>query len=167
MPKVVQYTTGRYAERSNQDGGVTVKTCPVWLMGLVLLLAGCRQSPAVDQLLERVDALESAIENHQNDTAMAMLREDFTTSKGQNRKEAQRLLLFHAMRHEKINIIRSQTEAHLDPAYADQGEVSFLAVVTGGQSWIPEQGRSLRVQSRWIFTQGDWYLQYLEWEPAL
>jgi len=137
------------------------------LILLVTLLSGCSQKPEVEQLLARVEALEAAIENHQNDTAMAMLSEDFTTAKGQNRKEAQRMLLFHAMRHETIHIIRSQTEASLDAAYADQGEVHFNAIVTGGQGWLPEQGRSFRVESHWTFDDGEWYLNYLGWEPLL
>ena len=138
-----------------------------WLLLVLVALAGCSREPATEQLLERVAALEAAIENHQNETAMAMLDSGFSTGKGQDRKEAQRLLLFHAMRHQQIRIVRSQTEASLDPAYRDQGEVSFNVLLTGGQGWLPEQGRSLHVESRWIFRDGEWYLSYLQWEPLL
>lgn len=137
------------------------------LLTLALLLAGCSREPAVEQLLERADALETAIEDKQNNTAMAMLSEDFTTGNGQNRQDAQRLLLMYAMRHQKISVVRSQIEASLDSAYADQAQITFVAIVTGGEGWLPERGRSYRVDSRWTFIEGEWYLNTLRWEPLL
>lgn len=134
---------------------------------LSLLLAACSQEPALEPLLERVAALQQAIENRQTDTAIDILSDDFVTGKGQNRKDAQRLLLFHTMRHRSITVLRSQTDAEFDAGYRDRAIVRFNAIVTGGQGWLPEQGRSYRVESRWQFKDGDWYLAELDWEPLL
>lgn len=134
---------------------------------LVALLPGCSQEPAIEQLLARVDALEQAVEDKQVNTAMDMLSEDFTTGKGQNRKDAHRLLLFHTMRHQNISVIRSQTDASFDSAYADQALVRFNVILTGGEGLLPEQGRSYAVESRWRFEDGDWFLNSLQWESLL
>lgn len=134
---------------------------------LLLSLAGCTQEPAIENLLQRVDALEHAIEERQVDAAMTMLSDDFTTGTGQDRKDAHRLLLLHTLRHQTIRVIRSQTEASLDSGYADQAQVRFNAIVTGGQGLLPEQGRSYAVDSRWTFAGGEWYLNSLSWEPLL
>ena len=139
---------------------------PATLLLLAVVL-GCSQEPAIEQLLARVDALEQAVEGKQVNTAMDMLSEDFTTGKGQNRKDAHRLLLFHTMRHQNISVIRSQTEASFDSAYADQALVHFNVILTGGEGLLPEQGRSYAVESRWRFENGDWYLNSLQWEPLL
>jgi len=137
------------------------------LLSLSLLLAACSREPALEPLLERVEALQHAIENRQTDTAIDMLSDDFVTGKGQNRKDAQRLLLFHTMRHQSITILRTQTDAEFDAGYRDRAIVRFNAIVTGGKGWLPEQGRSYRVESRWQFSGGDWYLAELDWEPLL
>lgn len=133
---------------------------------LIALLSACSQTPELESLLARVDALEQAVEERQVNTAMAMLSEDFTTSKGWDRKEAHRLLLFYTMRHQHITLIRTHTDASLDSAYADQAVVSFNIIMTGGEGLLPQQGRSYRVESRWRFD-GDWYLNSLQWEPLL
>lgn len=134
---------------------------------LLLSLPGCSQEPAIEHLLQRVDALEQAIEARQVDTAMTMLSADFSTGKGQDRKDAHRLLLLHTLRHQTLNVIRTQTEASLDSSYADQARVRFNALVTGGQGLLPEQGRSYAVDSRWTFEGGQWYLNHLSWETLL
>lgn len=134
---------------------------------LIALLAGCSQEPALENLLARVDALEQAVEARQVAAAMAMLSEDFSTSQGWDRKEAQRLLLFHTMRHRTISLIRTQTDASLDSAYTDQATVRFNLIMTGGEGLLPEQGRRYKVESRWRHRDGDWYLHSLHWEPLL
>lgn len=144
-----------------------MKPPAILLLIVPVLLAGCSHEPAVERLLERVEALEQAVEEKQTDTAVDMLSEDFASTQGLNRKDAQRLLLFHAVRHQNISILRSQTEAGLDSAYADQAQVRFNVIVTGGQGWLPEQGRTYAVDSRWRFVDGDWYLSELDWEPLL
>lgn len=134
---------------------------------MLLLLNACSQEPAMEKLLARVDALEQAVEGRKVDTAMDMLSEDFSTGKGQNRKDAHRLLLFHTMRHQNISVIRSQTEVTPDAAYADQALVRFNVILTGGEGLLPEQGRSYAVESRWTFDGSDWYLNSLQWESLL
>lgn len=134
---------------------------------MLLLITACSKEPAIEQLLARVDALEEAVEGRQVDTAMEMLTEDFSTAKGQNRKDAHRLLLFHTLRHQNISVIRSQTEVTPDTAYADQALVRFNVILTGGEGLLPEQGRSYTVESRWIFDGSDWYLSSLQWESLL
>ncbi len=157
----------RYAEIPTATDPTVMRTHTIVLLIVLHLLAGCSQEPAVEQLLQRVEALEQAVEERKVDTAMDMLSDDFSTRKGQNRKDAHRLLLFHTLKHQTISVIRSQTEASLDPAYANQAQVRFNAIVTGGQGLLPEQGRSYAVDSRWTFDDGEWYLNSLDWEPLL
>lgn len=138
------------------------------LLYCCLLLTACSQSASETRLLERVDALEQAIQNKQNDTAIDILSEQFRTGRNETRKDAQRLLLFHAMRNQSISIVRSNTRAELDPLYQDQASVSFNALVTGGDGGLlPARGNSYRVESGWIFVDGDWYLERLDWQPLL
>lgn len=137
------------------------------LFAFVVLLGGCHKPPAIEQLLQRVDALEQAVENKKIDTAIAMLTDDFTTDHNESRKDAKRLLLFYSLRHEQIHILRTHTDAEQDPVYPDRANVAFSVVVTGGHGLIPDQGRSYQVSSRWVYEDGDWYLNRLEWKPLL
>jgi len=139
----------------------------LFLIVLLLGISSCHKTPALEQLQQRVDALEQAIETKQNDDAIDILSKDFRTGNGGDRKDARRMLLFYSLRNEKIHILRTNTKAELDPTYQNQASVSCQVLVTGGQGLIPEHGRSFRITSRWIFEDGDWYLDRLDWKPLL
>ena len=139
----------------------------LFLIVLLLGTSSCHKSPALDQLLQRVDALEQAIETRHNDDAIDILSDDFKAGNGQNRKDARRMLLFYSLRNANIHILRTNTEAELDPTYQNQASVTCQVLVPGGQGLLPERGRSFRISSRWVFQDGDWYLDRLDWKPLL
>src|SRR3989344_9517805 len=137
------------------------------LATLCWLLAACSENPDEARLLQRLDALETALQEKKTDTVLDLLTERFSTGQGESRDDIRRLLLLHFFRNRNIGVVRSQTEVTLDEADSGQASIRFHALVTGGEGLLPDRGRQFRVESHWLFEDGDWYLDRLEWEPLL
>lgn len=137
------------------------------LVVLCGLLAACSKNPDEARLLQRLDALETALQEKQADAVLDLLTDRFTTGRGETRDDVKRLLLLHFFRNRNIGVVRSQTDVTLDEADPVQASIRFHALVTGGEGLLPERGRQFRVESHWLFEKGDWYLDRLEWQPLL
>jgi hypothetical protein len=140
--------------------------------GRVLLLAllcgwltACSENPDEARLLERLNTLETALQDKKSDAVLDLLTDNFTTGEGQTPVDVKRLLLAHFLRNQNIGVMRTGTEVSLDDSYRDQATARFQALVTGGEGLLPERGRQFQVESRWLFQNGDWYLDRLEWKP--
>lgn len=137
------------------------------LVALCGCLVACSENPDETRLLQRLDALETALQEKQADTALDLLTDRFSTGRGETRDDIRRLLLLHFFRNRNIGVVRSQTEVTLDEADSGQASIRFHALVTGGEGLLPDRGRQFRVESHWLFEEGDWYLDRLEWQPLL
>ncbi|HVL00438.1 MAG TPA: hypothetical protein VM553_11535 [Dongiaceae bacterium] len=141
---------------------------PGKILLMVLLcswLAACSENPDQARLLERLDTLEIALQDKKPDAVLDLLTDNFSTGQGQTRDDVKRLLLVNFLRNQTIGVIRTGTEVAMDDSYRDQASAHFQALVTGGEGLLPERGRQFRVESRWLFQDGDWFLDRLEWKP--
>ncbi|MFZ5600936.1 MAG: hypothetical protein ACOY7J_00660 [Pseudomonadota bacterium] len=125
------------------------------LVVLCGLMAACSKNPDEARLLQRLDALETALQEKQADAVLDLLTDRFTTGRGETRDDVKRLLLLHFFRNRNIGVVRSQTDVTLDEADPVQASIHFHALVTGGEGLLPERGRQFRVESHWLFEKGD------------
>jgi hypothetical protein len=137
----------------------------VCLLLLSASLVGC-SSPTDDEtrLRQQLDQVAEAIEQHDRDTVMEVLAEDFRTSEGQVAQDINRMLLLQFRQNKRIQVFLYDVEVKLFPPMA---EVELQALLLGSSQWLPEQGRRYEVQMRWQKQEDDWHLTRLKWRPVL
>jgi hypothetical protein len=136
----------------------------VCLLLLGASLVGC-SSPTDDEtrLRQQLDQVAEAIEQHDRDTVLEVLAEDFRTSEGQLAQDINRMLLLQFRQNKHIQAFLYDVEVKLFPPVAD---VELQALLLGSSQWLPEQGRRYEVQMRWQKQEDDWRLTRLRWRPV-
>lgn len=141
---------------------------PIWLpalLAVVILLQGCSDTPAQEQIKAHINQLADAIETKQPDEALALIHENFVSEKGQDKKWVKRTLLIHTIRHDKIQLVLSNIHVELkDPQTA---LATFHVIATGGKGLIPDQGSAYKMHTEWRTDSGDWRLVYTKWDKLM
>ncbi|NNF95826.1 MAG: hypothetical protein HKM94_02730 [Halobacteria archaeon] len=136
-----------------------------WWLSLMLSLSllACT-SPADDatQVRQGVELLAKAIEQHERDTIMQRLDDDFRTREGLLPQDINRMLFVQFRQNKQIQVFLFDMNVNVMSNMAD---VQLEALLLGSSQWLPERGRRYRVQMRWNKRDGEWLLLRLDWQP--
>ncbi len=138
------------------------------LGGLLLLgvsLFGC-SAPTDDEtrLRQQLEQVAEAIEQHDRDSVLHVLAEDFRTAQGQGAQDINRMLFIQFRQNRRIEVFLYDVEVKLFPLVAD---VELQALLIGSGQWVPERGRRYQVHMRWQKQNNDWRLSRLNWQPVM
>jgi len=136
-----------------------------WWFSLMLgiSLLACT-SPADDatQVRQGVKLLAMAIEQHERDTIMQRLDDDFRTREGLLPQDINRMLFVQFRQNKQIQVFLFDLDVNVMSSTAD---VQLEVLLLGSSQWLPERGRRYRVQMRWNKLDGEWLLLRLDWQP--
>ncbi len=135
------------------------------LLLLGVSLVGC-SAPTDDEtrLRHQLEQVAAAIEQHDRETVLQVLAEDFRTFQGQVAQDINRMLLLQFRQNKHIEVFLYDVEVTLLPLVAD---VELQALLMGSSQWLPERGRRYQVQLRWHKQNDDWRLSRLSWQPVV
>jgi len=130
------------------------------MLGISLLAC---TSPADDatQVRQGVELLAKAIEQHERDTIMQRLDDDFRTREGLLPQDINRMLFVQFRQNKQIQVFLFDLDVNVMSSTAD---VQLEALLLGSSQWLPERGRRYRVQMRWNKRDGEWWLLRLDWQ---
>lgn len=137
--------------------------CRYWLSLLLgLSLAAC-SAPLDDeaQLRQEIDLLAKAIEQHQRDTIMQRLDNDFRTREGLMPQDLNQMMFVQFRQNKQIQVFLYDVQVNVMASVAD---VQLEALLLGASQWLPERGRRYQVQMRWNKNNGEWLLLRLNWQ---
>jgi len=131
------------------------------------LLAACGKPLSVEQrVIAEIRDMEARIEEGERRAFLAHIADDFTGQDGRmTREQVRAMVVFQLNRHKNL-------QAQLFPIrVSQQGEgeatAKFRALVTGGESWIPENGQLFEFDTGWRLIDGEWMLVSANWTPVL
>lgn len=134
----------------------------ILLLVAVLLTAACSRSPDEEALREAMADMVAAVEARTPDAFMEHIAEDFSAAKGLDRKGLHRMLLAQFLRNQAVGVTSGPLTIAIDETRA---EVRFTAFVTGSTGgWIPERAEGYQIKTLWRFEDGDWLLEWADWE---
>ena len=136
------------------------------LMLMLAALAACDKPLTVEQrVIATIREMETRIEAGERRAFMAHVADNFTGQDAvMNREQLNAMVLFQLNRHKRL-------QAQLFPirvSETGQGSATatFKALITGGPSWIPDSGRMVEFETRWILVDDEWLLQLANWTPV-
>lgn len=135
------------------------------LLGGISLFSGCSRPLGDKAVIEQVIAeMKTALEARQREAFMAHLADDFSGQEGHYDKAgAHQLLLAHFLRHARIQVMMTGTEVVLHPE-SQRATATIQALVTGSDSWIPQEGRTIMLTLGWRKTGGQWQIVNAHWQ---
>ena len=164
MPSA-QERAGRARSIGSLRGVAVFWRLPVRLALLLLsmvLMAACTRSPDEQALRETLGEMVAAIEARQPDEFMQHVAEDFAAAKELDRKALHRMLVAQFLRNQAVGVSTGPASVVIDETRA---EVTFTAFVTGSAGgWIPERAEGYQIKTLWRFEDGDWLLEWADWE---
>lgn len=129
---------------------------------LSYLLVACDEPKTDEELItEQINTLKQAIEAHERGDFMAVIDAEYSDRLNSDRQSLQKMLMLYFYRYKDISIYVTATEIELQQIRA---EAHSQVVVTGGQSFIPENARHYQVKSCWKKVSDEWLLSCLEWQ---
>ncbi len=132
------------------------------LMLGVSLLACTSPTDDATQVRQGVELLAKAIEQHERDTIMQRLDDDFRTREGLLPQDINRMLFIQFRQNKQIQVFLFDMDVNVMSNTAD---VQLEALLLGSSQWLPERGRRYRVQMRWNKRGDEWWLLRLDWQP--
>lgn len=136
-------------------------------LALVLLAACSGPPPAEQQILETIQAMETALEDGDVGDFMEPVAEDFVAgNSGLDRRMLGLLVRRERMARERISVTRYDTEVELT-ADETRARARFGALGTGGSGLLPDEGEVWRFETGWRLDDGDWMLISAEWRRGL
>lgn len=137
-------------------------------LGFVLLvgisLCACSARPDDEtRLRQQLDQLATAIEQHDRETIMQHLADDFRTPQGQQAQDINRMLFIQFRQNKQIQVFLYDIDVKLLSVVAD---VELQALLLGSSRWVPERSRRYQVQMRWQKQNDDWRLARLNWQAV-
>ena len=129
----------------------------------VSLVACTPPTDDATRVRQGVELLAKAIEQHDRDTIMQRLDEDFRTREGLLPRDINRMLFVQFRQNKQIQVFLYDIEVNLMSSIAD---VQLDALLLGSSQWLPERGRRYQVQMRWNKRDDEWLLLRLDWQPV-
>ncbi len=147
---------------------MTISHVRAWVAVFMLgLLAACGKPLSVEQrVIAEIRDMEARIEEGERRAFLAHIADDFTGQNGMmTREQVRAMVVFQLNRHKNL-------QAQLFPIRVlEQGEgeatAKFRALVTGGESWIPENGQLYEFETGWRLIDDEWMLVSANWTPVL
>lgn len=139
-----------------------------WLPALLILLAllaGCSRTTPEQQLRNRFDALQGAVEQRNPADAMAIIAEDFSGPQGMDRAALHNLLRAQLLARDSIGVTTGPLEVVMQ---TDTAMIRFDALLTGGGRgrWLPDSAQSYRVTTGWRRVDSEWQLYHADWQAG-
>lgn len=134
---------------------------------LLASLAACDKPLTVEQrVIATIRDMEATIEAGERRAFMAHVAEDFTGQhEAMTRDQVNAMVLYQLNRHKRLQAqIFPIRVTETGPGFAS---ATFRALITGGPNWIPENGKVVDFDTRWIMVDDEWMLQSASWTPAL
>ncbi|MCB1635148.1 MAG: hypothetical protein KDI51_11200 [Xanthomonadales bacterium] len=139
-----------------------------WMVaiGVLVGLAGCSGDPDEAALRARIDQLQSDGEQGRVAELMDAVADDFSGQQDSyDRQQLRMLLLAATRRFREIGVTRLDTRIEMRGVHAS---VDLKLLLTGGSGGLlPEQGRTLDLQTRWRVDGGRWQLIEASWDGDL
>jgi len=136
------------------------------VLGLVMsaMLLACSPLPDDEtRLRQRLDLLVEAIEQHDRQTIMQQLTDDFRTTQGLLPQDINRMLFIEFRQNKQIEVFLYDINVKLMPVTAD---IELVALLLGSSQWLPERGQRYEVKMRWQKLDEEWRLARLDWQPV-
>lgn len=96
---------------------------------------------------------------------MGLVADDFAGQQGNvSRERLFALVKIYRNRYQNIGINR--LPATLSHDGGNFLSADFQVLLTGGQGWLPEQGRMMQVQTTWLEEGGEWKLWRAQWDEG-
>lgn len=135
------------------------------LLAVASLAVACGQGMSVEQLIiAEIREMESQLEAGERLNFLAHIAEDFRGQGGaMDREQLRAYVVLQFRRYQNLG-------AQLFPITVEEisereARADFRALITGGASWIPEDGRLYRFITHWRLEGDEWLLVAADWEP--
>jgi hypothetical protein len=135
------------------------------LAGLMLLVACGEPPPPEQRIRERIESMQTALEEGSASDFLDPLAEDFVAAtRDLDRRAAAFLLRRELLAHQRLKARLVDIDVEL------QGErratATFNAITTGGSGLIPDTGGWYRVTTGWRLDDDEWMLISARWETV-
>ena len=114
------------------------------------------------QLRRHIELLAKAIEQHERNTIMQQLDNEFRTREGLVPQDINQMLFVQFRQNKNIQVFLYDLQVDVMSGVAD---VQLETLLLGSSQWLPERGRRYRVQMRWHKQNDEWLLLRLDWQP--
>lgn len=128
-----------------------------------LLAAGCDQAPDQEQIEQKLDAMQEAVELKEFSAIKKHLHASFTANDRLDAAEVKRLLQVHSLRHTNIGVSVLASETAMNPTHPDRATTTASVVVTGSSGLLPSDGSVRKVTLEWVKQSGDWLVIRARW----
>ncbi len=141
-----------------------------WLPLLLLLSylvagsSGCSKTPAEEAILKNIEYMQQAAENREPRNAVRFVDEDFVGNRGIDKMGLRGVVAAALFRHAKIGITITSIKIEVDPVDPYVANMNCVAVFTGAESLLPQDGRIYKITGEWYHKGGDWLLVRASWE---
>jgi hypothetical protein len=131
-----------------------------------LLLVACGGKLSVEQqVIATLRNMEVAAENGEHFEFIGYVADTFKGQQGtMDRREFHRFMIFQINQHRRL--LAQFFPIRVQETGEDLASAYFQLLVTGGGGLLPENGQIFEVETRWILDDGDWMLNYADWEPV-
>jgi len=131
---------------------------------IVLFLAACDGTPDEEQIAQRIDAMQAAVEAKNFTAIRDYLHDDFVANRRMDAGEVRRLLQVYSMRHRTIGVTIIDRETTMDRAFYDRAESTLSVVITGSSGLLPSDGSIRTVKLAWTKESGEWLVTRADWQ---
>ena len=136
-----------------------------WLWPLLLLLCasltGCSKPAPEQALRDRIEQMAQAAVNKDASALFDHFAEDFAGSGGMDRDNFRRYVQLIWLQQKDIGVKTGPLNVKL---MGERATVDFTVVLTGGQGFIPDDGRIYQVQTGWRLEGDEWKLISATWK---
>ena len=138
---------------------------PLMILLTLLLVTACSEPiPDEVRIRQRIEAMAQATVDKDLDAAIEPVHEDFLGNSYMRKINLKSMLRVSFYRYEKLHAIVQGIEVSVN---GEEAEVKCNVVLAGGQEFIPERGKVLRVKSKWQKIEGDWFVVSASWRDPL
>lgn len=131
---------------------------------LLLVLAGCSQTPDEEQIKQHIEKMQAALENRDTGELMSVLHPDFMAREKMDREQLKALVTLQFIRHQKINVMLLSLDTTIDQHYDYRAQSRGTAIITGASQLLPDDGRIYHFSLDWRKSGDDWLLRQIDWE---
>jgi hypothetical protein len=140
---------------------------PAWAaLAACLLLAACSRVSPEQAVMDRIGAMQEAIDARDAGALDDLIADDFVGNDGLDKRGARQLAVATFLRYREVS-------AKLGPAKVElRGEhdavARFSVLATGGSGGLlPDSGQVYEVETGWRLVDGEWKLLNASWKPKL
>lgn len=139
----------------------TLKT--LILIFTVCFSVACSQSSEPDQIRATIETMQNNLEEGDISAFLEAIDDQFLLNQKQDKKWLQGVLAYHYLKKRKVETAITNLNVEWNEENPEEATVSITAFAAKFANWVPEEGRSFRLETQWLKTSGDWTLYRVEW----